>query len=276
MILYLLTQQPHHKKRLEDIILKTKTLSILLVCMVLCASFLTACQSNHGEVEDSIDEKFTTQDSTVQTTDGVSYEVTQSDLNVYQDKTTGQNRYIGIVEVVNNGSVNLQLKDAVFNVVDADETIIQKDVAIPAFPSIIRPKEKGYYYFDDLIQYDNKLNPNHFKLKADVSASETNNPITRLTVENDDMSEQDNVYHFTCDIKNELDHNVYLSDLNIWYLLYNEQGKMIGRFCFGDKNIEKGTTESFEYDFDSNNLPGPWSGSKIYTYKVLAFETEPA
>ena len=83
----------------------------------------------------------------------------------------------------------------------------------------------------------------------------------------------DTTYHFTCTVKNTLDHTVYYQYLNVWHLLYNGD-KVIGRFCMDstDATLEPGASKTLTYDFDTNKLPGSLKGSKITNYKILAME----
>jgi hypothetical protein len=83
------------------------------------------------------------QASTTETS--LSFEVTYSKALSFinADKTVGAQV---LIEITNTGTGNLYLQQGAFDLVDSGNQVVVSKRAVPAFPSVIVPGEKAYYY----------------------------------------------------------------------------------------------------------------------------------
>lgn len=74
----------------------------------------------------------------------VQYEITYNNIKIWQ--TSYGVLYQGIVEITNTGNTTLYLGSGKFDIETEDGTLIASNSSIDAYPQIIHPGEKAYYY----------------------------------------------------------------------------------------------------------------------------------
>lgn len=73
------------------------------------------------------------------------YEITYSGAKAYTD-SIGTTWVQAITEIENTGSANLYLGSGAYDIEDADGGLVKSSTMVSAFPSVIAPGEKGYFY----------------------------------------------------------------------------------------------------------------------------------
>ena len=116
---------------------------ILALCMMLslsaCSLLLLAADETDGNTN-------STESNTTNPADGTSnpYEITYSSVKTYKN-SIGLTWAQAIVEIENTGSYNLFLKPGTCDLEDSEGNLVaSKDMS--AYPQIIAPGEKAYYY----------------------------------------------------------------------------------------------------------------------------------
>ena len=103
----------------------------------------------------------------------------------------GDTYYFGYVEITNTGTTNLELGDCIFDFEDNDGHLLMSDDYLNAYPKVIAPGEKGYFFtnlsgIDDSVSMDNGFN---FVPSYKVSESKKN--AVRYEVTDTDLRDDD-------------------------------------------------------------------------------------
>ncbi len=108
----------------------------------------------------------------------VAYEISYNNIDVWEN-SIGTTWYQGIVEIVNTGNVDLMLESGRFDIENPDGTLFASKNYISAYPQIISPGEKGYYYDASTLEGAD-LNA-QYKIVPKIEAVKSTSPKIRLT-----------------------------------------------------------------------------------------------
>gem|GEM_PF-991319 len=107
----------------------------------------------------------------------VTYEITYAEVISWTDEL-GYTYHQALVEILNTGTVPLYLSTGAFDIEDINGTLIRSSSFAPAYPDIIEPGERGYYYerlwFDSEIESELVLLPRPNIKKANVEGIRLN------------------------------------------------------------------------------------------------------
>ena len=197
---------------------------------------------------------------------GASYEITDVFFE-HGENSIGEDSYTGIVEITNNGSTNLYLKDCTFDFEDNNGHLLQTDdTMISSCPDIIAPGEKGYFYnslggsINENVSLDNGLNfkPNVEVVKA--NGDPVDYEVSDLSVVNDNFGPK-----ITGRIKNTSNKK---DSVYVQVLFYNSDNRVIA--IEGTNVYDIGAGQQKSFDVSGIMLPDSIKNGNYSNYKVLA------
>ena len=195
------------------------------------------------------------------------YEVTNTIFKVYKAELLDGYRYDALVEVKNVGSKNIYIKDAQFDIEDADGHLIQTDTMISDCPDVILPGECGYLYNSFGSSMESVTDPDSVRLSPHYTVKTTDKtphvfPVSDTSVK-DDMFGKTVVGRLT----NDTDEEVSYIYVNVLY--YNSAGECVGVGGTSVTSVAAGDTKSFE--ISGIGAPNGY-GDDLADYKVIATE----
>lgn len=202
------------------------------------------------------------------TVQGESYRITYQNC-VLSEGISGQAGYNAIVEIENNGTENLYLKDATFDFEDRGGHLLETESFISADPEIIAPGEKGYFYSSGLLE---KVNQNtDYIFKPSLKVEKAKNNIIRYAI-SDTAKNQSPSGGIT--ITGRVQNNTAKDDSMIWvaFVLYRADGTPIMAGGTNVLDVKSGETTSFSRSFSASDVGG--DPSQVASFKVFAGKTQ--
>lgn len=126
--------------------------SLLAICIVL-ALMLTACggsgsgspSASQPQQPDASSAAVSEPSGQAEAPEETAYEITWSGAKTYTD-SIGTTWVQAITEIENTGSADLYLGSGAYDLEDADGGLIKSSTMVSAYPDVIAPGEKGYFY----------------------------------------------------------------------------------------------------------------------------------
>lgn len=196
----------------------------------------------------------------------VSYKI--SDIHFDQYETvTGERMYYGIVEITNDGTENLLLRECTFDLEDDNGHLLQSNSLISSCPDIIAPGEKGYFYngldrkINENLSLENGINLNPEEEVVKCAVAPVDYEISDLSIVNDTLGPT-----ISGRVKNTTDKAA--SIVSIHALFYDENGKVIAIADTSITDLKAGKQKSFS--IVGLTLPESVAQGNYSEYKVIA------
>lgn len=199
---------------------------------------------------------------------GESYRVTYQNCRL-SDGLLGKTSYDAIVEIENDGTENLYLKDATFDFEDRSGHLLETESFISADPEIIAPGEKGYFYANGLLEKVTQSTDYVFKPVLKVEKAQ--NSIIRYAITD---TAKENTAYGGITITGRVQNNTGKDDSMIWvsFVLYRADGTPITGGGTNVLDVKAGETASFSRRFSADDIGG--DASQVASYKVFAGKTQ--
>lgn len=199
-----------------------------------------------------------------ETVQGVSYRITYQNCRL-SDGISGMASYDAIVEIENNGTENLYLKDATFDFEDKTGHLLETESFVSSDPEIIAPGEKGYFFSSGMLE---KVGLNtDYVFKPVLKVEKAKNSIIRYNIL--DTAKENTAYDGVT-ITGRVQNNTAKDDGMIWVavVLFRADGTPIAAGGTNVLDVKAGDTASFSRKFTSYDLGV--SPAEVASYKVFA------
>lgn len=204
-------------------------------------------------------------DTQPQRNQGESYRITYQNCRLEESLIGTASQYESIVEIENDGSVDLYLKDATFDFEDRSGHLLETKSFVSADPEIIAPGEKGYFYSSGSL--DNVTASTDYVFKPVLKVEKSKKPIIRYAIS--DTSKEITQYD-QLKITGRVQNNTSEDDSMIWValILYRYDGTPIVAGGTNVLDVKAGETVSFSRSFSKSELGIP--ASEVARFEAYA------
>lgn len=231
--------------------------TIILIAVFLLASILGINIKGNGKNETS-PQRFEGAETEQITADEESeqnlYEILYSSIDIYEN-SLGDVEYHGIVEIKNTSGANLYLKDAVFDIEDANGKLVASENSISSDPKVIANGEKGYFYNNGGTLNEN-VNPElEYTLKPTIKVLPAEVDLIRYKISDTTLTTS---AYGDINITGRITNNSEEDEGLVWIavILFGEGDTPLAAYGTNITDLKMGDTRGFEADsmFISDNI----------------------
>lgn len=122
----------------------TLIIAMLIVCSA-CGGGTNSLSSTNGAPNSSDSQQPSPEDAQTQAPEEFAYEITHQSALTYKN-SIGTVWVQVILEIENTGTTDLYMNTGAYDLEDLDGKLVSSSTMLSAYPSVIAPGEKGYYY----------------------------------------------------------------------------------------------------------------------------------